>query len=625
MPTPSHRDLLGAICSRGETFFRVWAPEARSVEVVFEPAKVAPLALTRGADGYFSGGTSERVSLYKYRVDGQGPWPDPCSRYQPQGVHGPSMIVDRDAFEWTDSEWRGAELDGQVIYELHIGTFTPEGTLDAAIGKLAYLRELGVTMIEVMPLAECPGRWNWGYDGVQLFAPYHVYGDHDAFKRFVNAAHAQGLAVILDVVYNHLGPDGNYLRCFSPHYFSKRHSTEWGEALNFDDEHSRGARDFVLGNVRYWASEFHVDGFRLDATQSIFDSSEPHVLAELTRTAHAAAAPRKVVVISENEPEHAAQLLPPEEGGFGFDAMWNDDFHHAARVALTGTRDGYFSDYGGTPQELISSVRHGFLYQGQWYPWQKQSRGSPPRRKLPAKSAVVYLQNHDQVGNTFLGERLDAMVAPPRYRALLALTLLAPQTPLLFMGQEFAASTRFAFFADHNEELAKLVHAGRRKFISQFRAYADEAVQQLVPDPRAESTFTSSKLDWREMETHAEALALHRELLKLRAEDPVISQQDATKLEGAVLSAQAFVLRWQDSQHGDRLLVVNLDRELELRSPAEPLLSPPHGARWSLLWSSEHPRYGGHGTALPVAEGGRGPWRLTAQSAVLLSAHADPT
>jgi len=429
--------------------------------------------------------------------------------------------------------------------------------------------------------------------------------------------------VILDVVYNHLGPDGNYLRCFSPHYFSKRYSTEWGEALNFDDEHREGARDFILGNVRYWASEFHVDGFRLDATQSIFDCSEPHILAELTRTAHAAAAPRKVVVISENEPEHAQQLLPPEEGGFGFDAMWNDDFHHAARVALTGIRDGYFSDYKGTPQEFISSVLRGFLYQGQWYAWQKQARGSPPRRQLPAKSSVVYLQNHDQVGNTFLGERLHAMAAPARYRALLAVTLLAPQTPMLFMGQEFAASNRFTFFADHNEELGALVHKGRRKFLAQFRAYADEAVQKLVPDPRAEATFKSSKLDWREAETHADALALHRDLLRLRAQDPLISQQDVTKLAGATLSEHAFALRWQDSQHGDRLLVVNLDRELHVDSPSEPLLVPPYGVQWVLVWSSEDPRYGGHGTAVPVEQGGRGPWRLAAQSAVLLSARAE--
>jgi maltooligosyltrehalose trehalohydrolase len=609
--------FLGANFSRGETAFRVWAPQARSVQVVFEESNEAPLALTREASGYFSGATSARVSLYKYRVDDTGPWPDPCSRFQPQGVHGPSLVVDPGTYEWSDAHWRGVHLHGQVIYELHIGTFTPAGTFDAAIEKLPYLRELGITMLEVMPVAECPGRWNWGYDGVQLFAPYHMYGDHDALKRFVDRAHALGLAVILDVVYNHLGPDGNYLRCFSPHYFSTRHKTEWGEALNLDGEHAQGTRDFILGNARYWLSEFHLDGLRLDATQSIFDDSRPHILEELARGARQAAKPRSIVVISENEPQHAQQLLPPEQGGYALDAMWNDDFHHAAKVALTGTRDGYFGDYTGRAQEFLSCVRRGFLYQGQWYPWQKQTRGKPAPG-LPAQSSIVFLQNHDQVGNTFLGDRVHANAAPGRYRALMALTLLGPQTPMLFMGQEFAASARFMFFADHHEELAALVHKGRREFLSQFRTYADEATQQRVPAPHAESTFLGSKLDWSEVEQHADALAFHRDLLQLRARDPVISQQDLSKIDGATLSEQAFVLRWFDAEHGDRLLIVNLDRELPLMPPSEPLLAPPRGGTWQLSWSSEQPRYGGYGVTMPTAESGRGEWRLSAQSAVLL-------
>jgi maltooligosyltrehalose trehalohydrolase len=325
------------------------------------------------------------------------------------------------------------------------------------------------------------------------------------------------------------------------------------------------------------------------------------------------------VVISENEPQHAQQLLPPERGGFGLDAMWNDDFHHAAKVALTGTRDGYFSDYTGRAQEFVACVRRGFLYQGQHYPWQKKTRGQPAPG-LPAWSLVVFLQNHDQVGNTFLGDRVHANSAPGRYRALMALTLLGPQTPMLFMGQEFAASARFMFFADHHPELAALVHNGRREFLSQFRAYAGEATQQLVPAPHEESTFTGSKLDWSEVESHAEALEFHRDLLQLRACDPVISQQDVAKVDGATLAEQALVLRWSDAEHGDRLLIVNLDREVPLMPPSEPLLAPPHGATWQLLWSSEDPRYGGHGVTMPVAEAGHGEWRLPAQSAVLLVA-----
>lgn len=610
--------FLGATRARGESLFRVWAPEAQAVEVVFEASQQPALALQRESDGYFSGATSAPVSLYKYRVDDTGPWPDPCSRFQPQGVHGPSMIVDPAAFKWSDAQWRGVpQLRGHIIYELHIGTFTPAGTFDAAIDKLPYLRELGITMLEVMPVAQCPGRWNWGYDGVQLFAPNHMYGDHEALKRFVDRAHALGLAVILDVVYNHLGPDGNYLRCFSPHYFSTRHKTEWGEALNLDGEQAQGTRDFILGNARYWLGEFHLDGLRLDATQSIFDDSQPHILEELARAAREAAQPRSIVVISENEPQHAQQLLPPEQGGCGLDAMWNDDFHHAANVALTGTRDGYFGDYTGRAQEFVSCVRRGFLYQGQWYPWQKKTRGAAVRG-LPAWSTIVFLQNHDQVGNTFLGDRIHASAAPGRYRALMALTLLGPQTPMLFMGQEFAASARFMFFADHHEELAALVHTGRREFLSQFRAYADEETQQRVPAPHAESTFVESKLDWSEVESNAEALAFHRDLLQLRACDPVISPQDLAKIDGATLSEQAFVLRWSDAEHGDRLLVINLDRELPLAPPSEPLLAPSRGTTWQLLWSSEEPRYGGHGVVLPVADSGLGEWRLSAQSAVLL-------
>ncbi|HEY7641690.1 MAG TPA: malto-oligosyltrehalose trehalohydrolase [Steroidobacteraceae bacterium] len=613
MPT----SFLGSIRARGESLFRVWAPQARVVEVVYDEAPARPLALQRQPDGYFTGTTSERFSLYKYRVDGAGPFPDPCSRFQPQGVHGPSLIVDPTAFKWNDAKWRGARLAGQVIYELHIGTFTPEGTFDAALGKLPYLRELGITMLEVMPVAQCPGRWNWGYDGVQLFAPNHVYGDYEALKRFVDRAHALGLAVILDVVYNHLGPDGNYLKCFSPYYFSTRHATEWGEALNLDGEQAQGTRDFILGNARYWLSEFHLDGLRLDATQSIFDDSRPHILQQLAQTAREAAQPRSIVIISENEPQHAQQLLPPERGGFGLDAMWNDDFHHAAKVALTGTRDGYFGDYTGRAQEFLSCVRRGFLYQGQWYPWQKQTRGQAAPG-LAACTSIVFLQNHDQVGNTFLGDRVHATAAPGRYRTLMALTLLGPQTPMLFMGQEFAASASFMFFADHHPELAALVHKGRREFLGQFRAYADEAAQQLVPAPHDEATFVGSKLDWSEVEHHAEALAFHRDLIQLRACDPVLSQQDGGKLDGATLSEQAFVLRWFDAEHGDRLLVVNLDRELPLTPPSEPLLAPTHGATWQLLWSSEDPRYGGHGVTMPVADAGHGEWRLPAQSAVLL-------
>jgi maltooligosyltrehalose trehalohydrolase len=622
--TSDPSESLGALRIGGATHFRVWAPDAKRIEVVLEKG-AERLTLQRSADGYFSAQSSsiQAGALYKYLVDDEGPWPDPCSRFQPQGVHGPSMVIETDRFEWTDSRWQGAKLVGQVIYEMHIGTFTPEGTFDAAIGKLNYLRDLGITMLEVMPIPECPGRWNWGYDGVQLFAPYHVYGDHSAFKRFVDAAHARGIAVVLDVVYNHLGPDGNYLKCFSSHYFSKRYKTDWGEALNFDDELSNGTRDFVIGNALYWLREFHLDGFRLDATQSIFDSSSQHVIAELTKRCREAAKPRNIVFIAENEPQRSEHLRPVEQGGYGLDAMWNDDYHHSAKVALTGHRDGYYFDYNGKAQEFISAIKRGFLYQGQYYAWQKQPRGSPTTG-LPARSAVIFLQNHDQVGNTFIGDRIHSIAAPACYRTLIALTLLAPQTPMLFMGQEFSSSNRFMFFADHNAELAKLVHNGRREFMAQFRSYADSDAQALIRDPAADTTFSDSKLNWEEVTTHAEAFALHRDLLQLRRHDPVISQQDACTLDFAVLSERAFAMRWFDAEHGDRLLLVNIDQELCFSVMPEPLLAPSSGSDWNLVWSSEDVRYGGHGVAHPNEKGRKGVWRVQGRCAVLMRAEPEP-
>lgn len=512
-------------------------------------------------------------------------------------------------------------MHGQVIYEMHIGTFTPEGTFEAASMKLEYLRDLGVTVVEVMPLAECPGRWNWGYDGVQLFAPYHVYGDHEAFKRFVNQAHELGLAVILDVVYNHLGPDGNYLRCFAPEYFSTRHKTEWGEPLNVDDELGHGAREYIIENARYWVREFHVDGYRLDATQSIFDSSSTHIIAELIREARAAAGSRKIIVVAENEPQRSEQLKLPEEGGYGLDAMWNDDYHHSARVAMTGSRDGYYHDYTGSPQEFISCFKRGFLYQGQYYHWQKQCRGSALPRQWDPSACVVFLQNHDQVANTFTGTRCTNLTSAGRLRALTALTLLSPQTPLLFMGEEFGASTPFMYFADHKDELNNLVHQGRREFVSQFRAAATPAVQSIIPDPGAQSTFQSSKLDWRDAERHRPILQLHRDLLALRRSDRLISRQDVSIIDGAVLSKSAFVLRWFDEHQADRALIVNLGADCVLDPAPEPLLAPAPGLKWSVVWASDHPQYGGVGAAAPFD--GESRWRIPAESAYLLAAERD--
>ena len=606
---------LGALLTSGGVRFRVWAPSAKKVTVVLESNE---LALEADANGYFSA-TVPNVgpgTLYRYRLDDRGPYPDPCSRFQPQGPHGPSMVVDRDAYAWCDSAWPGIQMQGQVIYEMHIGAFTSEGTFDAAVRHLDSLRGLGLTVLEIMPIAEFPGRWNWGYDGVNLYAPYHGYGGPHAFKRFVDAAHSAGLGVILDVVYNHVGPDGNFLGCYSRDYFTDRYRNDWGEALNFDGPNAQPVREFFIGNACYWTREFHVDGLRLDATQSIRDTSAPHMIAELADRVRMAAHPRKVILIAENEPQHSQYLVPTTEGGFGMDAMWNDDFHHAARVALTGRHEGYFHDYRGHAQEFVSAVKRGFLYQGQYYQWQKQPRGTPLTAQ-PAFSMIAFTQNHDQVGNTLYGERLHQLTSPGRYRAMTALLLLAPHTPMLFMGQEFAASQPFAFFADHKPELATEVHAGRREFLSQFTTYATPSAQRKVPDPAAESTFLAAKLDLAEREAHASVYALHADLLRLRREDPVIAAQARETIDGAVVSAHAFVLRWFGGTDGDRLLVVNLGSELDLRPAPEPLLAPPLQSRWQLIWSSDEPRYDGPGALNPDTDEG---WRLPGESAVLLAA-----
>ena len=609
---------LGAELTDAGVRFSVWAPAARRVDVLIDSPFAGEYPLQPGPEGYFRGFVPgvKAGARYRFRLDGAGPFPDPCSRFQPEGPHGPSLVVNPLLFPWTDGEWAGIDMRGQVLYELHVGTFTAEGTFDAAAAKIASLRELGVTVLELMPVAEFAGRHNWGYDGVGLYAPFHGYGDEHALRRFVDAAHALGVAVILDVVYNHVGSDGNYLTQFSPAYFTDRYQNDWGAALNFDGPDSGPVRAHFVGNAAYWIAEFHLDGLRLDATQSIHDKTQPHVLAEVATAARAAARGRRIILVAENEPQDVACLLPPSAGGYGLDAMWNDDFHHSARVALTGRRDGYFHDHLGNAPEFIAASKHGFLFQGQRYDWQRQPRGTPALDQ-PAWSMIVFTQNHDQVANTLDGRRLDKLAAPARLRAVVALTLLSPQTPMLFMGEEFAASTPFPFFADYCADLREPVAAGRREFLSQFAHYASEDAQNIVPDPCAASTFLAAKLDHSERERHAHVYALYRDLLQLRKTDAVIAGQRRDRLDGAVLGAHAFVLRYFDAEHGDRLLAVNLGTDLNFVSVAEPLLAPPIGSRWVLAWSSEHTRYGGLGVLDPCRESG---WRLPSDSATLLRA-----
>jgi maltooligosyltrehalose trehalohydrolase len=613
---PLRDDWLGAVPNRTGTAFRVFAPAAKHLAVALEQDR-AQHALARGDDGYWSGQVDgvRAGALYRYRLD-DTLFPDPCSRFQPQGVHGPSQVVDPRAYAWKDDAWRGVHMHGQVLYELHVGTFTPEGTFDAAITRLAGLAKLGITTVEVMPLAAFPGRWNWGYDGAALFAPYAGYGDYDAFKRFVDAAHALGLGVILDVVYNHLGPAGSYIAAFNPHTFSERHATEWGDALDLDGPHAGPLRDLFVRNAAYWVREFHLDGLRLDATQSIFDDSPTHLVAEIATAARAAAAPRTIIVVGENEPQYTHALASPDAGGWGLDALWNDDFHHSAMVALGGRRLAYYHDYRGRPQEFVSAAKYGFLFQGQYYAWQKQRRGGAVTDE-PAQAFVTFLENHDQTANHFGGPRLSSIAGPARVRALTALLLLAPQTPMLFMGQEWGSTRPFLFFADHEPELAAKVHEGRRDFMAQFPGCATAEARAKVADPAAAATFEASKLDWSERDRHVAMLALHADLIALRRSDPVIARQAREAVDGAVLGDDAFALRWFDAEHGDRLLVVNLGLDVDLASAPEPLLAPPPGCDWTLAWSSDAVDYGGDGVVSPLRAAG---WYVIGHSAALMRA-----
>jgi maltooligosyltrehalose trehalohydrolase len=608
----------------GGVHFRVWASQRQRVDVVLEAgpgqspeAEPQVAALTPEASGYFSGLVADAGAgtLYRYRLDGEAAlYPDPASRFQPHGPHGPSQVIDPDSFEWHDSGWRGVPLAGQVIYEMHLGTFTPEGTWEAASRELPELAKLGVTVLEIMPIADFPGCFGWGYDGVNLFAPTRLYGTPDDCRCFVDRAHALGLAVILDVVYNHVGPDGNFLAQFSPEYFSARYTTDWGEAINFDDEHAGPVREFFLANARYWIAEFHLDGLRLDATQNIYDKSSDHILAAIGRAVRQAARGRATLLVAENERQHTHLVRPPAQGGYGLDALWNDDFHHSAMVALTGRSEAYYTDYHGTPQEFISALKWGYLYQGQWYSWQKQRRGTPCFGLKPA-AFVTFLQNHDQIANSGRGLRCHRLTSPGWYKALTAVMLLGPATPMLFQGQEFAASSPFFYFADFEGELARLVRQGRAESLRQFPSIAQAEMQARLPDPAAPETFARSKLDFSERQRHAEIYTLHRDLLRLRHEDPVFRAQRPGGMDGAVLGSDAFVLRFFGEDNDDRLLVVNLGRDLPMESAPEPLLAPPQNRAWTILWSSEDPRYGGSGTApLEDAEN----WHMPGHAAVVL-------
>jgi maltooligosyltrehalose trehalohydrolase len=606
----------------GSTHFRVWAPEPRQIALRIERSDDKPrdIALQRETEGYYSALVADTAAgtRYRYVLDGDA-LADPASRFQPDGPFGPSEVVDPTRFSWKQPIPSGVELEGQVLYEMHPGTFTPDGTWRSAIDKLPLLADAGITTVEVMPVSDFPGRFGWGYDGVFPYAPAHQYGTPDDFRAFVDSAHAIGLGVILDVVYNHLGPDGCVFGRYAKAYSSKTYSNEWGDPLNFDGLDAGPVRDYFASNAAYWIDEFMLDGLRLDATQTIHDRSSRHIITEIGCRARSAAKGRPIILVAESEAQTVRLVRPVDAAGYGLDAVWNDDFHHSAIAAVTGKREAYYSDHHGTPQELISTAKRGYLFQGQRYAWQRQPRGTRTDG-IAAAAFVTYLENHDQIANSGDGSRVRFQTSPGRYRAITALMLLMPGTPMLFQGQEFGASAPFMYFADHNPELAKAVQKGRAEFIKQFPSLASAAAQQRVPAPHEPRTFEGCKLNWQERETHEPWLRLHRDLLTLRRADAAFRAQDATALDGAVLGPELFVLRFGNSSaQEERLLIVNLGPDIEAASFAEPLVAPPEGHAWQIRWSSAEPEYGGYGTPAVVTDTG---WRVPAHAALVLQPKA---
>lgn len=504
--------------------FRLWAPAAQRVDLCFERGgKARELAMPARGDGWFEtiAGAARPGDRYRYRIDGDRLAPDPASRFQPSDVHGASEIIDPSGFDWSDEGWRGRPWEEAVIYELNTSAFDPRGTFDGVARRLDYLANLGVTAIELMPVADWPGRRGWGYDGVYPFAPDAALGRPEALKSLVQAAHARGLMVFLDVVYNHFGPEGNYLHLYAPRFYTDRHHTLWGQAINFDGAGCRVVRDFFVHNALYWIEEFGMDGLRLDAVHAIADDSEPDILIELAEAVRRAIGSHRHVHLVLENGDNEARYLARDEAGRPrwYTAQWNDDHHHALHVLLTGERDGYYGDYVDDPaRHLGRTLSEGFAYQGEPSAFRHGGLRGEPSAHLPPTSFVNFLQNHDQIGNRAFGERIDALAETVAVEAALAVLLLAPSPPLLFMGEEWAASQPFLFFCDLEPDLAAKVRAGRRREFARFDAFRDEAARERIPDPNAEETYRRAVLDWdsRKLGAHRERLDLVRRLLAIR-------------------------------------------------------------------------------------------------------------
>jgi maltooligosyltrehalose trehalohydrolase len=576
---------LGAVWSpEGACGFLLWAPKAERVDVHLVHPGDRVIAMRPLDGGYFTADVEEVSpgALYLYCLDGQTERPDPASRFQPQGVHGPSEVVDSD-FAWTDNGWFGIPLEHYVLYELHVGTFTPLGTFDAIIPRISELRDLGITAIELMPVAQFPGNRNWGYDGVYPFAVQNSYGGPAALKRLINACHQKGMAIALDVVYNHLGPEGNYLADFAP-YFSDLYRTPWGQAVNFDGPQSDDVRRYFVENALQWITEFHVDALRLDAIHTIVDLSARPFLQELSTVIHAKANQlnRQVFLIAENNRNDVRVLSPREIGGLELDAVWNDDFHHSLHVLLTDEQNGYYQDFSRIG-DLARAFREGFVYEGQYSKYRQRRQGTSSQQISPHRF-VVFAQNHDQVGNRPMGGRLSQLVSFEQLKLAAATVLFSPYVPLLFMGEEYAEPAPFSYFVSHGDSvLVESVRTGRKTHLARFEWGGDMA------DPQDERTFLRSILNWElRAESHHRLLRnFYQELLRLRRDLPALFRLDKDALEVVEFenAKVIFLRRWNASSH--IFAVLHFDDE-----PCQFGFPVPTGC-WKRKLDSAEPRWGG--------------------------------
>lgn len=579
MGTARRRHIMpfgAGLVEDGGVRFRLWAPAARQVEVCLhndsQHNDTMPTILPMAAEpeGWFSltTGLAGAGSRYRFRINGAMQVPDPASRFQPDDVHGASQVIDPAAWNWQDEEWRGRPWEEAIVYELHVGSFTAKGNFAGVQDKLDYLAGLGVTAIELMPVADFPGSRNWGYDGAYLFAPDSRYGSPAELKALIDSAHAHGLMVFLDVVYNHFGPEGNYLHIYAPQFFTERHLTPWGAAINFDGEDSKWVRQFFVHNALYWLEEYHLDGLRFDAVHAILDDSQPDILTELAETVqHTFAGSRHIHLVLEND-HNAARYLARDtaQRPKWYVAQWNDDIHHALHILLTGETGGYYMDYAADPlHSLCRCLAEGFAYQGEPSAYRKEEPRGEASGQLPPTAFISFLQNHDQVGNRAFGERINLLTTPEQIRTALCLLLLAPSPPLLFMGQEWGCRQPFPFFCDFGPDLADKVVAGRRQEFARFPEFSDPAARERIPDPADPKTFTNAILDWepRDDPGHGHWLELHRALLAIRRREliPRLYNTGGKEKSCTQLGKSALTARWLLNDGSELVLMANLGKE----------------------------------------------------------------